>query len=92
MVNPIFWIGMMIALTAAFVAAFPLNRWGPTLLFEERDGWRYQAIATNTTAGQLAFLEDTAPCPRQGRGPDPAPQGQRAWPVPFREFKINRAG
>jgi hypothetical protein len=26
-------------------------------LFEERDGWRYQAMATNTTAGQLAFLE-----------------------------------
>jgi len=25
--------------------------------FEERDGWRYQAIATNTGAGQLAFLE-----------------------------------
>lgn len=26
-------------------------------LFEERDGWRYQAIATNTGTGQLAFLE-----------------------------------
>ena len=26
-------------------------------LFEEADGWRYQAIATNTTTGQLAFLE-----------------------------------
>lgn len=26
-------------------------------IFEERDGWRYQAFATNTTAGQLAFLE-----------------------------------
>ena len=26
-------------------------------LFEEADGWRYQAIATNTTMGQLAFLE-----------------------------------
>ncbi len=26
-------------------------------LFEESDGWRYQAIATNTTTGQLAFLE-----------------------------------
>jgi ADP-ribose pyrophosphatase YjhB (NUDIX family) len=24
---------------------------------EERDGWRYQAIATNTGVGQLAFLE-----------------------------------
>jgi hypothetical protein len=26
-------------------------------LFEERDGWRYQAFVTNTTHGQLAFLE-----------------------------------
>ena len=26
-------------------------------VFEERDGWRYQAIATNTHIGQLAFLE-----------------------------------
>lgn len=27
LVNPIFWIGMMIALSAAFVAAFPVNRY-----------------------------------------------------------------
>ncbi len=26
-------------------------------LFEERDGYRYQAIATNTATGQLSFLE-----------------------------------
>ena len=26
-------------------------------LFEEADGWRYQAFITNTAAGQLAFLE-----------------------------------
>ena len=26
-------------------------------LFEETDGWRYQVVATNTGAGQLAFLE-----------------------------------
>ena len=26
-------------------------------LLEEADGWRYQAFATNTRAGQLAFLE-----------------------------------
>ncbi len=25
--------------------------------FEERDGWRYQCIATDTAAGQLAFLD-----------------------------------
>jgi hypothetical protein len=27
LVNPTFWIGMMIALSAAFVAAFPVNRY-----------------------------------------------------------------
>ena len=27
LVNPVFWVGMMIALTAAFVAAFPVNRY-----------------------------------------------------------------
>ena len=27
LVNPIFWIGMMIALTVAFIAAFPVNRY-----------------------------------------------------------------
>ena len=26
-------------------------------LFEQTDGWRYQAFVTNTTTGQLAFLE-----------------------------------
>ena len=26
-------------------------------LFEECDGWRYEAFVSNTTAGQLAFLE-----------------------------------
>lgn len=26
-------------------------------LFEERDGWRYQAFVTNTKTGQLAFLD-----------------------------------
>lgn len=28
LVNPIFWIGMMIALTAAFIVAFPVNQGG----------------------------------------------------------------
>ena len=27
LVNPVFWIGMMIALTAAFIAAYPVNRY-----------------------------------------------------------------
>ena len=26
-------------------------------LFEEREGWRHQAFVTNTTLGQLGFLE-----------------------------------
>ena len=26
-------------------------------MFEQADGWRYQAFATNTTRGQLGFLE-----------------------------------
>lgn len=29
----------------------------PLSLFENRDGWRYQVVATNTQVGQLAFLE-----------------------------------
>ena len=27
LVNPVFWVGMMIALTVAFAAAYPVNRW-----------------------------------------------------------------
>ena len=27
LVNPVFWVGMMIALTAAFLAAYPVNRY-----------------------------------------------------------------
>lgn len=27
LVNPVFWVGMMIALTVAFIAAFPVNRY-----------------------------------------------------------------
>jgi hypothetical protein len=33
----------------------------PPDAFEERDGWRYQATATNTSVGQLAFLEARHP-------------------------------
>ena len=34
-------------------------------LFEKADGWRYQVVTTNTTAGQLVFLEarHRAHCP-----------------------------
>ncbi len=35
-------------------------------LFEETDGWRYQAFATNTSTGQLAFLEARHPMKDRG--------------------------
>jgi hypothetical protein len=44
LVNPIFWLGMMIALTAAFIAAFPVNRYlidkgkGHALTHQHHDG------------------------------------------------------
>jgi hypothetical protein len=44
LVNPVFWIGMMIALAAAFVAAFPVNRYlidkgkGHALSMQHLDG------------------------------------------------------
>jgi Transposase DDE domain group 1 len=48
-------------------------------IFEERDGWRYQAFATNTAIGQLAFPPPRA-CPR--RRPYPPRQGHRPGPIP----------
>lgn len=45
---------------------------GQLSLFEEADGWCYQALVTNTKHGQLAFLEARHPAPGQSRGPDPA--------------------
>ena len=51
-------------------------------LFEERDGWRYQAFVTNTASGQLAVPRGPASGARPGRGPDPTRQGLRPGPVP----------
>ncbi len=46
---------------------------GATLdAFEIRDGYRYQAFTTNTTRGQLAFLEGTARTPGSKTGSGPA--------------------
>ncbi len=51
-------------------------------LFEERDGWRYQAFVTNTDHRAVGVPRGPSPCPCPGRGPDPARQGLRPGPVP----------
>jgi hypothetical protein len=58
--------------------------------FEERDGWRYQAIATNTPVGQLAFLE--ARHRAHARVEDRIRQAQDAGlhRLPSRLFAINQ--
>lgn len=67
LVNEIFWVGMAISLVAAFVAAFPVNRWllargkGHALTHgyhgeQEPDGWRrwVPALSTATLVAALA--------------------------------------
>jgi hypothetical protein len=58
--------------------------------FEDRDGWRYQAIATNTKVGQLAFLE--ARHRAHARVEDRIRQAQDAGlgRLPSRIFAINQ--
>ena len=66
-------------------------------LFEHADGWRYQAFATNTTTGQLAFLEarhraharvedSIRHAKDTGLGRFPSPASGR---YPHREYGIN---
>jgi hypothetical protein len=57
--------------------------------FEDRDGWRYQAMATNTSVGQLAFLE--ARHRAHARVEDRIRQAQDAGlgRLPSRVFAIN---
>jgi hypothetical protein len=57
--------------------------------FEDRDGWRYQAMATNTPVGQLAFLE--ARHRAHARVEDRIRQAQDAGlgRLPSRVFAIN---
>jgi hypothetical protein len=59
--------------------------------FEERDGWRYQTFTTNTTAGQIAFLE--ARHRAHARVEDRIRQAQNAGlhRLPSRIFTINEA-
>ncbi len=55
-------------------------------LFEAADGWRYQAFVTNTTTGQVGFLEArhrAHAVHKQSRRPDPGRQGHRPVPVPL---------
>jgi hypothetical protein len=59
-------------------------------LFEEADGWRYQAFVTNTAVGQLAFLE--ARHRVHARGEDRirhAKDSGLGW-LPSRKFAINQ--
>jgi hypothetical protein len=59
--------------------------------FEERDSWRYQCIATDTTAGQLAFLD--ARHRAHARAEDCIRCGKDTGPsrFPSRTFAINAA-
>lgn len=59
-------------------------------LFEEHDGWRYQAFVTNTTVGQLAFLEarHRAHARVEDRIPHAKDTGMGRFPS--REFGINQ--
>lgn len=70
LVNPTFWVSMTIALTAAFFAAYPVNKWlmargkGHALVHEhhysrEVNGWRKYIPSLSTgmlVAGIAAFM------------------------------------
>jgi hypothetical protein len=52
-------------------------------LFEETDGWRYTAFATDTPIGAVGLSRRPAPRPRPGRRPDPDRQRHRPRPIPL---------
>lgn len=60
-------------------------------LFEEADGWRYQAIATNTTTGQLAFLEARHRAHARVEDRIRHAKDSGLGRFPSREFAINQA-
>lgn len=60
-------------------------------LFEEADGWRYQVIATNTTSGQLAFLEARHRAHARVEDRIRIAKDTGLGRFPSREFKINTA-
>jgi len=60
-------------------------------LFEEADGWRYQAIATNTKVGQLAFLEARHRAHARVEDRIRHAKDSGLGRFPSREFTINQA-
>lgn len=59
-------------------------------LFEERDGWRYQAFVTNTAAGQLSFLEARHRAHARVEDRIRHAKDSGLGRFPSREFKINQ--
>jgi hypothetical protein len=60
-------------------------------LFEEHDGWRYQAVATNTRMGQLAFLEARHRAHARVEDRIRHAKDSGLGRFPSREFTINQA-
>ena len=60
-------------------------------LFEEADGWRYQAVATNTRVGQLAFLEARHRAHARVEDRIRHAKDSGLGRFPSREFTINQA-
>ena len=60
-------------------------------LFEEADGWRYQAVATNTQVGQLAFLEARHRAHARVEDRIRHAKDSGLGRFPSREFAINQA-
>jgi len=60
-------------------------------LLEEADGWRYQAIATNTKVGQLAFLEARHRAHARVEDRIRHAKDSGLGRFPSREFTINQA-
>ena len=60
-------------------------------IFEERDGWRYQALVTNTPAGQLALLEARHRAHARVEDRIRAAKDSGLGRFPSREFSINQA-
>jgi Transposase DDE domain group 1 len=60
-------------------------------LLEETDGWRYQAFATNTRVGQLAFLEARHRAHARVEDRIKAAKDSGLGRFPSREYAINQA-
>ena len=60
-------------------------------LLEETDGWRYQAFATNTAVGQLAFLEARHRAHARVEDRIKAAKDTGLGRFPSREYAINQA-